>query len=127
MEDNNKCKCSYISYDDMVCRMTTDKNNPITKALLSCPIIQAELVRLGIIDFNDLDNLTSDDIYERIKKTRVEDWLDNQDVANMLHMSYRTLQNLRSEGILPYSRIKGKIYYRRQDIQQLMAENFINA
>ena len=54
----------------------------------------------------------------------IEDWLDNQDVMQLLHISQRTLQTLRSNGTLPYSRINNKIYYRRKDIQQILADHY---
>jgi hypothetical protein len=44
---------------------------------------------------------------------------------NLLHISPRTLQTLRSNGTLPFSRINGKIYYRRQDIQKILADNYV--
>lgn len=68
--------------------------------------------------------MKNDTLYEQIMNTRIEDWLDNQDVVIQLHISQRTLLKLRSDGTLPYSRINGKIYYRRQDIQKLLAENY---
>ncbi len=55
---------------------------------------------------------------------KLEDWLDNQDVMLYLHISPRTLQTLRSKGILPFSRIRNKIYYRRADIQSLLDANY---
>ena len=78
-----------------------------------------------------VDFLKSFDIKPRTSKeevqtdaTELEDWLDNQDVMHLLHISPRTLQTLRSNGTLPYSRINNKIYYRRQDIQQILADNY---
>lgn len=32
-------------------------------------------------------------------------WLDNQQVLEMLHISKRTLQNLRSKNVIPYSKV----------------------
>ena len=55
---------------------------------------------------------------------KLEDWLDNQDVMQALHVSSRTLQTLRSNGILPFSRIGNKLYYRRSDIQRLLSNNY---
>jgi hypothetical protein len=55
---------------------------------------------------------------------KLEDWLDNQDVMQVLHISPRTLQTLRSNGILPFSRIGNKLYYRRFDIQKLLSNNY---
>ena len=66
--------------------------------------------------FNTNDATPSDD--------PIEDWLDNQDVMQLLHISLRTLQTLRSNGTLPYSRINNKIYYRRKDIQQILADHY---
>ena len=55
---------------------------------------------------------------------RLEDWLDNQDVMQALHVSPRTLQTLRSNGLLPFSRIGNKLYYRRQDIIKILSDNY---
>ncbi|MDD2437492.1 MAG: helix-turn-helix domain-containing protein [Massilibacteroides sp.] len=55
---------------------------------------------------------------------KLEDWFDNQDVMQVLHISPRTLQTLRSNGILPFSRIGNKLYYRRFDIQKLLSNNY---
>jgi len=41
-----------------------------------------------------------------------------------LHISPRTLQTLRTNGILPFSRIGNKIYYRRQDILKILSDNY---
>ncbi len=59
-----------------------------------------------------------------IAQTRLEDWIDNIDVIHILHISSRTLQTLRSNGTIPFSRINNKIYYRRQDIQNILADNY---
>ena len=56
--------------------------------------------------------------------TPLEDWIDNQDVMQALHISPRTLQTLRSNGILPYSRIGNKLYYRKQDILKILSNNY---
>ena len=54
------------------------------------------------------------------------DWLDSQDVMQKLHVSVRTLQSWRTNGLLPYSRINNKIYYRKSDILALL-NKFYNA
>ena len=43
---------------------------------------------------------------------RLGDWLDNQDVCQMLNISPRTLQTLRQNGTLAYSQINRKVYYK---------------
>jgi hypothetical protein len=51
-------------------------------------------------------------------------WLDSQNVMQALHISPRTLQTLRTNGTLPFSRIGNKIYYRRQDIEKILSDNY---
>ncbi|KAA6325965.1 hypothetical protein EZS27_024874 [termite gut metagenome] len=45
-----------------------------------------------------------------------EKFLTNKDVCRMLHISSRTLQDWRNNGIVPYIQIKGKIIYRESEI-----------
>ena len=49
-----------------------------------------------------------------------EKWLGNEDVCSLLHISLRTLQSYRDNGILPYSQIGRKCYYRVSDVEQLI-------
>ena len=51
---------------------------------------------------------------------RMSDWLDKQDVCQALKISPRTLQTLRDSGRLPYSKINNRIYYRPEDVEQLI-------
>ena len=44
------------------------------------------------------------------------DWLDNQDVCQILNISPRTLQTLRDNGTLAYSQINRKVYYKPEDV-----------
>lgn len=60
----------------------------------------------------------------KILNTDLNDWLDNYKVMTLLRISYRTLQTLRSNGILPYSKIGRKVYYRREDVQKILADNY---
>ncbi len=54
-----------------------------------------------------------------------EKWLDNQDVCIILKISTRTLQNYRDKGILPFSQISNKIYYKASDIEKHLEDNYI--
>lgn len=47
-------------------------------------------------------------------------WLSKEEVLALLFISDRTLQHWRSNGIMPYSRIGNKIYYRLSDIEKLL-------
>ena len=48
------------------------------------------------------------------------DWLDNQDVCQMLNISPRTLQTIRNNGTLAYSQINRKMYYKSEDVEQIL-------
>jgi hypothetical protein len=54
-----------------------------------------------------------------------EKWLGNEDVCGLLKISMRTLQSYRDNGILPYSQIGRKCYYRVSDIENLISESQI--
>ena len=47
-------------------------------------------------------------------------WLDNQDVCEILNISKRTLQTYRDNGTLGYTQIGHKIYYRPEDVMNLL-------
>ena len=49
--------------------------------------------------------------------------LDNQDLAFLLKVSFRTLQRYRASGKLPYFTISHKTYYRAADIRVFVQEN----
>lgn len=53
-----------------------------------------------------------------------DDWIDGQDVMEKLHISPRTLQRWRTNGVIPYSQLKGRLYYRKSDILRLLREGF---
>jgi len=63
-----------------------------------------------------------------LRKTRrdmfLEEWLDGPEVMSMLNISTRTLQTLRSNQTLPYSRINGKFYYKTEDVENLLNRNY---
>ena len=63
-----------------------------------------------------------------LKQSRTEkfkqSWIDGQEVMFALKISKRTLQTMRDSGILPYSRINGKFYYKVADLENLLDNNY---
>jgi hypothetical protein len=57
---------------------------------------------------------------ERLGKQELRKWYDNQDVCRILHISPRTLQTLRGNGMLPYTQVNRKIFYRPEDVDALV-------
>ena len=47
-------------------------------------------------------------------------WLDNQEVCDVLRINKKTLQAYRAKGLLPFSRIKNKLFYKPEDIRRLL-------
>jgi len=50
----------------------------------------------------------------------LHDWLDNQDACLILNISKRSLQTYRDNGILSYTQIGHKMYYRSEDIIKIL-------
>jgi len=53
-------------------------------------------------------------------------WLKSPEVRELLGISPGTLQNLRINGTLPYSKIGGVLYYDYQEIAQILEQNRIH-
>ena len=50
----------------------------------------------------------------------LSEWIDNQEVCHLLQISPRTLQTLRDNGTLAFSRISHKIYYKPADVEAII-------
>ena len=65
---------------------------------------------------------------QQFQKSRIERFseasIDGQDVMQSRHISKRTLQTLRDNGTLPYSRVNGKFYYKVSDIEKMLETNY---
>lgn len=53
-------------------------------------------------------------------------WLKSPEVRTLLGVSTGTLQNLRINGTLPYTKIGGVIYYDYDLIMNMLEENMVN-
>ncbi|MFV7235335.1 helix-turn-helix domain-containing protein [Flavobacterium sp. ZB4R12] len=86
-----------------------------------------------------IEILTKADLYE-FRKSLLEDfreilkekneqskkWLKSTEVRKLLNISPGTLQNLRINGTLSYTKIGGIIYYANQDIDKLLEKNKVS-
>jgi len=81
-----------------------------------------------IIEKQVLDELTGR--IERLK-TKVDSlyassgiapqkWIDNAQACRRLSVSIRTLQSLRDSGILPYTKMGAKVFYKPEDIERML-------
>lgn len=53
-------------------------------------------------------------------------WLKSNEVRDLLGISPGTLQNLRINGTLPYTKIGGVLYYEYQEIMEVLERNKIH-
>ena len=56
-----------------------------------------------------------------------ETWVDNYDVCTFLKISERTLQRLRSKGLVSYSVISGKSYYTITEVKRMLSQHIIRS
>lgn len=57
---------------------------------------------------------------------RSKEWLSNREAMDWLDLSKSSLQRYRSSGKLPYSKLGGNVYYRREDLLRVLEEHRVN-
>jgi len=80
---------------------------------------------LEIVTKEDLQEFKNDLLQELktllLPKTNNQTpWLRSADVKALLHISSGTLQNMRINGTLRYSKVWGTLYYNYEDIEKLL-------
>jgi len=53
-----------------------------------------------------------------------ERYLTDREVANILKVSRRTLQEYRNDGVIPYLLLGGKVLYRESDLERVLESCF---
>jgi len=82
----------------------------------------------NVVTIEDLENfrqsLLTDlqKILNQKQFTPTSKWLKSHQVRRLLTLSPGTLQNLRVNGTLPFSKIGGVIFYDHEDIQRMIDE-----
>ncbi|MBN8785826.1 DNA-binding protein [Elizabethkingia anophelis] len=72
-------------------------------------------------ELDELLQLTTDASKAYVGIFNGERWLDNQEVCLMLGITKRTLQSYKDKGLLPFSKLNRKNYYKLSDVQRLLA------
>ncbi len=89
---------------------------------MSATIITTEdLLEFKLELLDDIKQLLNNQSGNLTKK-----WLKSPEVRELLSISPGTLQNLRINGTLPYTKVGGVIYYDYQEILQVMEGNKIH-
>jgi len=63
----------------------------------------------------------------KIPESNGKQWLKSHQVQRMLGISPGTLQTLRINGTLPFSKVGGSIFYSVDDVQKVLEKNKRNA
>ncbi len=50
-------------------------------------------------------------------------WLDNQEFCQLLKISKRTSQSYRDQGLVPFSQVGSKVYYRLSDVHAMLEQH----
>lgn len=84
-------------------------------------------MRLEIITKDDLETLKQEIISELKtiigSQTEQKKWLKSADVRELLNISPGTLQNLRVNGTLPYTKMGKMLYYDYEDVVRILVQN----
>jgi hypothetical protein len=82
-----------------------------------------------IITPDDLQNFKRElleEIQKLLSQTQsapVKKWLKSTELRKMIPVSAGTLQNLRVNGTLPFTKIGGVIFYDRSDVEKMIGEH----
>lgn len=64
---------------------------------------------------------------EEKQKNPKDVFVDNQEFLQLMNISKRTAQTWRDEGVVSFSQIGSKIYYRMSDVEKLLEKNYNKA
>lgn len=80
-------------------------------------------------DLHEFKSVLIKELTEIFKATSKEEkkWLKSREVRNQLGISNGTLQNLRINGTLTYTKIGGILYYDQTDIDKILRQNKVHA
>ena len=73
--------------------------------------------------FDELKKLFGQSAKDTKQDQQTTRWLKSHQVQRMLGISPGTLQNLRINGTIPYTKVGGVIFYSMEDINAIMERN----
>jgi hypothetical protein len=91
-----------------------------------------KIFRDQIVTIGDLKDF-KEDLLQQLSKivadnlTPTRKWIKSAEVRELLGISPGTLQNLRDNGSLPYTKVGGTIFYDIKDIQKMISKNKVTA
>ena len=80
-------------------------------------------------DLNEFRTLLLSDLNAMFnsKPQQQKQWIKSSEVRKLLNISSGTLQNLRINGTITYTKIGGILYYSNSDLEKLLESNKVEA
>lgn len=88
--------------------------------------IESEAFKQLIKSVEELKTIVSENFKQSSSQgnLNMKSWLNRKEACQMLRVSERTLQTYRKTGVIPFSRIQGKIYYKAEDIKAFFEDHY---
>lgn len=64
-------------------------------------------------------------LQKKTDEDSADGWVDSYEVSTFLQVSEKTLQRLRTDGLVSFSRIRGRIFYRMSEVERMMRSKLI--
>ena len=92
-----------------------------------------EIITFESKAYKELDNkitTIANFIFNQLGESKMNEdeiWVDSYEVCTFLQISDRTLQRLRANGVIAYSNIGGRCYYKIGELKRLLEERLIKS
>ena len=88
---------------------------------------QIQLKLSGLDEIMSRLEVISSKLEEIQNQKQLKRWLSNSEACDFLEVTPRTMQNYRDNGIISFSKVGSKIYYRISDLEIHLESNFQQA
>jgi excisionase family DNA binding protein len=86
-----------------------------------------ELNLIGLDEIMSRLEVISSKLEEIQNQKSLKRWLSNPEACDFLGVTLRTMQNYRDNGLISFSKVGSKIYYKLSDLETHLEANFFEA
>ncbi|GHT76275.1 DNA-binding protein [Bacteroidia bacterium] len=86
---------------------------------------KSESIHFFFTGLEEMLDIIKEALKQRTPHLNGEKFLTGKDVCGMLHISPRTLQEWRTQGKIPFLRLKGKILYKESEVLKWLGNNYL--
>lgn len=66
------------------------------------------------------------DLYSNEEEIIQTEWIENAELSHRINISLRTLQSYRERGVIGFSTIERKVYYKVSEVEKLLKKNRVS-